>query len=165
MREEMRRITIEHSGTEIARAAQNLIDFIDDVAPELRQAEQVERAKTLYEYNLDETHYFVWGLDSKESINQLWFDIQRFYTDHFINEKLTIERNNFDAQNILMIVKGFDDFQRAQEFYRKFLSEPEYTKNIKYEHSVFLISESNFIIMETDGKINDYIEFFKNEYE
>ena len=165
MRDEMRRITNEYPRTEIATLAQNLIDLIDDVAPELKQAEQIERVKALYTYNEEEIHHFAWRVDSRESMNQLWYDLQLFSTEFFINDRLFIERLDMDARNVLLMMKGFADFQRVREFYLKFISEPEYQKNARYENFVFMISESNFTIMDTESNIDEYIEFFKNEYE
>ena len=166
MREEMRTITTNYPGTELALAAQNLIDFIDGETPELKQQEQVELAKSLYTYNIDEKHYFVWYVDRKENINQLWFDVQNFHSEHFINDRLFFERIDINPQQgIMLVTRGFSDFQHAHRFYEKFLSEPEAKKNILYQYSNFLISESNYAILEEDGNIEIYIEFFKKEYE
>ena len=165
MRNEMKNITIEYPRTEIAIAAQNLIDIIDDETPEMRQAEQVERAKALYvAKNVNDTHYFVWMLDSRESINQLLFDLQNFSIEHFINDRLSHDRTNFNAKNVLMVVKGFSEFQRAMMYYTAFAKDSDSKKNIKYEYSIFVISDQNYKIMEENGNIEDYIEFFKTEY-
>ena len=165
MRNEMRQITADYPRTEIATAAQNLIDIIDDETPEMRQAEQVERAKTLYvAKNETDTHFFVWMLNSRESINQLWFDLQNFSIEHFINDRLTIERSNFNATNDLLIVKGFTNFQNITLYLTTFAGDRDVKKNINYEYSFFLISEENLSILQKDGNIADYIEFFKTEY-
>jgi hypothetical protein len=37
-------------------------------------------------------------------------------------------------------------------------------KNVKYQHTPVIISESNYSVLEADKKVNDYIEFFKKEY-
>jgi len=164
MRNEMKKITADYHGTEISKAAQNLIDFLDLQTPEMKQAEQVERAKTLYKLDKNDVHWFVWFVDRKESINQLWFDLQNFSYEHFINDRLDFERKDINAQKVLLIVKSFSDFQRTNEFYIIFVKDSESKKNIKYEYSVFLISKTNYATMEEDGNINDYIEFFKKEY-
>ena len=165
MREQMVRIVATYGGTEIATAARNLINFIDGVQPELRQAEQVERARTLYTFDAEEPHMFVWMVDSREAMNQLWFDIRNFQIEHFINDRVSFERMDINQRNSFIIVKDFANYQRAMDFYRKFVDEPDYRRNILYEQEFFLISESNFAIMEDDGNIDDYIEFFKTEYQ
>jgi hypothetical protein len=62
------------------------------------------------------------------------------------------------------MVKGFADLLRAQGYYRSFVIDIEVMKNVMYEYSTFLISESNYAILEQDRNIEDYFEFFKKEY-
>jgi outer membrane protein assembly factor BamD (BamD/ComL family) len=164
MRAEMKTITTSYPGSDIATEAQNLIDFIDGKDPSMKQADRVERAKSIYTYSETGAYYFGWMVDSKENINQLNFDVLNFNLDHFINVKLEVLHNNIDDRHVLLMVTGFADMQRAQGYYRAFMMEPELTKNARYEHSTFLISESNYAILEEDRKIEDYIEFFKKEY-
>jgi len=164
MRDEMRKITDEFSGTEIATVAQNLIDIIDGEQPELRQIEQVERARTLYTYNEAETHYFVWLVNSRENLNQLEFDLLNYSLDYFIDYQFTYDRVSTDAQRVMLMTKGFPNFDRTQAYYQTFMYEPESKKNVLYEYTAFLISENNLAIMQENRNIDDYIEFFKNEY-
>jgi hypothetical protein len=141
-----------------------LINYIDGEDPGLKLADQVERAKALYTYNETEAHYFGWMVDSKDNINQLSFDVQSFNIERFINIPLEFERNNIDGKHVLLMVKGFADLQRVQGYYRTFVMEPGLMKNAMYKHTTFLISESNYTILNQDKNIEDYIEFFKKEY-
>ncbi|MDR1153615.1 MAG: tetratricopeptide repeat protein [Bacteroidales bacterium] len=164
MRTEMKTIATDYPESDIAAEAQNLIDFIDGKDPAMKQADRVERAKSMYAYSETGAYYFGWMVDSKENINQLSFDVLNFNLDHFIDVKLEVVRNNIDDKHVLLMVTGFTDLQRAQGYYRTFVMEPGLMKNVKYEYSNFLISESNYAILEQDRKIEDYIEFFKKEY-
>jgi len=165
MRNEMRTITTEYPRTDIAAEAQNLIDFIDNKDPEMKQAEQAERAKALYTSDKTGAYYFVWMVDVKENINQLSFDIQLFNTDdRYINDQLAVERNNIDQRHVLLMVKRFENYPRAQVYYRAFVMNTEVTKNAMYQHTPFLISEGNYVILSEDKKVEDYVEFFKKEY-
>ena len=164
MRTEMRKITVEYPRTDIANEAQNVIDYIDNKDPEMKQAEQVERAKALYAYNPTETYYFVWMVDVKENINLLSFDVQTFNIDYDINNPPEFERNKIDEKHVLLLVKGFENLLRAQAYYRVFVMSTEVMKNVMYSYSTFLISKSNYAILIEDKKVEDYIEFFKKEY-
>ena len=164
MRSEMKQITTDYPGTDIAAEAQNLINYIDGEDPTMKQADQVERARELYAYSETDAYLFGWMVDVKENINQLNFDILNFNLDRFLNVKLDLVRNNIDNNHVLLMVKGFADLQRAQGYYRAFLMESDVMKNVQYEYTTFLISESNYAILEQDKKIEDYIEFFKKEY-
>ena len=164
MRSGMKEFIAEYPGTDIAAEAQNLINYIDGEDPGLKLADQVERAKALYTYNETEAHYFGWMVDSKDNINQLSFDVQSFNIERFINIPLEFERNNIDGKHVLLMVKGFADLQRVQGYYRTFVMEPGLMKNAMYKHTTFLISESNYTILNQDKNIEDYIEFFKKEY-
>jgi outer membrane protein assembly factor BamD (BamD/ComL family) len=164
MRAEMKKITTDYPGTDIAAEAQNLINFIDGEDPVMKQAEQVERAKALYTYNENEAYYFIWVVDSKENINQLSFDVQVFNVERFANIKLEFKDNNIDGVHVLLIVKGLADLQRAQAYYRTFVMDLDVMKNARYKYSFFLISVSNYAILAEDKKVEDYLEFFKKEY-
>ena len=164
MRAEMKKITTEYPGTDVAAEAQNLINYIDGEDPVMKQVEQVERAKALYTYNETEAYYFVWMVDSKENINQLSFDMKVFNLERFANVPLEDERNNIDGVHVLLMVKGLADLQRAQAYYRTFVMDLDVMKNARYKYSFFLISVSNFTILTEDKKVEDYIEFFKKEY-
>jgi outer membrane protein assembly factor BamD (BamD/ComL family) len=164
MRSEMKKITTDYGGSDIAAEAQNLIDFIDGKEPAMKQAVRVERAKSLYAYSEAGACYFGWMVDARENINQLSFDLLNFNLDHFLNVKLDLTRNNIDDERVLLMIKGFADLQRAQGYYRAFAMEPGLMKNVKYEQTIFLISENNYSILEQDKKIEDYLEFFKKEY-
>ncbi len=164
MRQELKAITTNYPGNEVAAEAQMLIDYIDGKDPTMKQADQVERAKALYTYSETGAYYFGWVVNAKEDINQLSFDMLNFNLDHYINSKLELVRNNIDNEHVILIVKGFSDLVQAQGYYRSFLMNPSSLKNIKYMHSPFIISESNYAILEQDKKVEDYIEFFKKEY-
>ncbi len=164
MRNEMKKVVAAYPGNEVATAAQNLIDYIDGKTPELKQADQIERAKSLYTFNPSEAHYFGWVLQAKEDVNQMSFDLLNFNLDHYPNTKLEFVRNNIDNNHVILIVKSFPGLTQAQGYYRSFLLDSNTMKNIKYDHTPFLISESNYIILEKDKRIDDYIEFFKKEY-
>ena len=164
MRAEMRTITTVYTGTDIAAEAQKVIDLIDGEDPEMRQIEQVERAKALYAYSETVAHYFVWMVDARENVNQLSFDIQVFNLEHFPNIPLEFERSRIGDQHVLLIVKSFADLLRAQGYYRSFVMDIEVMKNAMYEYSTFLITAGNFAILEQDKNMEDYIEFFKKEY-
>jgi len=164
MRNEMKKITAEYPGTDIAAEAQKLINFIDGEQPELRVEEQVERAKALYAYSETGIFYFGWMVDAKENIHQLSFDVQSFNIERFTDVPLVFESNRISDRHVLLMVKGFADYLRAQAYYRTFVMDLEAMKNAKYENTIFLISEKNYAILEEDKKIEDYIEFFKKEY-
>ena len=164
MRAEMRKITEEYPGTDIAAEAQNVINFIDGEDPVMRQEEQVERAKALYTYTETGAFYFGWMVDSKENIGLLSFDVQSFIIDKFIDLGLEFETNRIDDRHVLLMVKGLSDYRRAQAYYRTFVMDLEVMKNARYDNVTFLISEDNYAILEEDKKIEDYIEFFKKEY-
>jgi len=164
MRNEMRSVVERFPGTEVAAAAQNTINFIDGEEPELMQAEQVERARAMYDYTVAGPFYFVWMVDARENINQLSFDVQAFNIERFINEPLTFERNRISDRHVLLTVKGLADYHRAQAYYRTFVMDLDAMKNARLEYFVFLISEGNYAILEEEKNIEDYIEFFKKEY-
>jgi len=164
MRAELKKVTTDYPGTDIAAEAQKVIDFIDGVDPEMKLADQVERAKALYTHTETGAFYFGWMVDSKENIGLLSYDVQRFNIDRFTNVEFKFETNRIDDRHVLLMVKGLSDYPRARAYYSTFVMDLEAMKNAKYANATFLISESNYAILDEDKKIEDYIEFFKKEY-
>jgi outer membrane protein assembly factor BamD (BamD/ComL family) len=162
MRTEMQKITEAYPGNEMAQLAQDIIDFIDGKDPSLKKAAQAERVKTLYTSGETGVHYFAWIVTSKEDLNQLSFDLLNFNLDHYLNSNLELSRVVIDDSHTLLLVKSFPNVAAAKEYYRTFMKNTDVIKNVKKEHSSVFISEGNFLILEQDKKIDDYIEFFKN---
>ncbi|GHT23418.1 gliding motility protein [Bacteroidia bacterium] len=163
MRTEMQKIAEAYPGNEMAQLAQDIIDVIDGKDPSLKKAAQAERVKTLYKAGETGIHYFVWVVTSKEDLNQLSFDLLNFNLDHYLNSNLELSRSVIDDSHTLLIVKSFPDVAQAKAYYQTFIKNAGVTKNVKKEHTPVIISEGNFAILEKDKKIEDYIEFFKNE--
>jgi tetratricopeptide (TPR) repeat protein len=164
MRAEMQKIVGEYPKNEVATAAQELIDYIDGLDPSLKKAAQAERVKTLY-HSAKGVHYFAWILLAKEDINQLSFDLLNFNLDHYLNTKLDMSRKPLNEKQIILLVSSFSDSDQAWEYYQTFVKDTNAQKNAKNEHTPVIISEENFKILETDKNTEDYIEFFKKEYQ
>ncbi len=165
MRNEMKKIVAGYPGDEVAVAAQELINYMDGEDPTMKQADQVERAKSIYTHQTTGVFYFGWLIQAKEDINQLSFDVLNFNLDRYANTKLELVRNNIDTDHVILIVQSFPDLAKAQEYYRMFvMNSASVAKNTKYEYTPFIISADNYIVLEGDKKIGDYIEFFKKEY-
>ncbi|MDR2040032.1 MAG: hypothetical protein LBQ60_19080, partial [Bacteroidales bacterium] len=84
--------------------------------------------------------------------------------DHYLNSNLELVRNTIDDTHVILLVKSFPTFAQAQGYYRSFVMNQNTMKNVKYQHTPVIISESNYSVLEADKKVNDYIEFFKKEY-
>ncbi len=164
MRSEMKKIVTDYPANEVSSEAQTLIDYIDGKDPTMKLADRAERAKSLYTYSETGAYYFCWVVQNKENLNQLSFDLLNFNLDRYPDLKLELVRNQIDNTHILLTVKGLSTFEQAQGYYRSFLMSPETIKNIKNDHTSFIISESNYAILDQDKKVEDYIEFFKKEY-
>ncbi len=165
MRGEMKKFIAEYPQSELVKSAQQLIDFVDGVDPTMKQAEQVERAKSLYTYTTEGTYYFGWLLDSKEDVNQATFDLLNFNLDRYANARLEAPiRNNIDNTHIILVVKSFATLADAQNYYQTFVKTTDTHKNVRYAHTPFIISEANYQVLTTDKKVDDYIEFFNAEY-
>jgi tetratricopeptide (TPR) repeat protein len=164
MRDEMKKIVAAYPGDEVAVAAQGLIDYIDGKDPAMKQADQVERAKSIYTHDTSGTFYFGWAVQAKEDINQLSFDLLNFNLDNYPNTKLEFVRNNINDGYVILVIKSFPDLANVQKYYRSFLMDANTMKNAKQENTPFIISESNYAILDADKKVEDYIEFFKTAY-
>ncbi|MCB0395245.1 MAG: tetratricopeptide repeat protein [Flavobacteriales bacterium] len=119
-----------------------------------------------YEVNMDEVHYFVMVVPSgKESIDKLKTELSDFNAKFHGLEKFTISAMILDPARQLIMVKGFENGNKAKGYYlnvnRQF--EP-LTEGSLQGAPAFVISAANFIRFYQQKDVEGYQAFFKQKF-
>ncbi len=109
--------------------------------------------------NLEEAHSFALIVSSKDAdINYLWTALYRY------DESYRVSKKNFAGKRIL-IVKGLENKERAYEYLFEITKQEHIYDRLKEaDYRNFIITDSNLdILMQTEA-VDNYIQFFKENY-
>jgi len=84
MKTELDSLVAQHPGTEESLQAQELIDYMYETFPVIKEAAQAAEAEVLYT-SVDslQEHFFLLALRTAEDVNQVSFDLLNYNLDHF----------------------------------------------------------------------------------
>ncbi len=188
LKPELVEITAEYPTDPVANAAEDLLASIRqnelkqlkdiDVASKTdleseqdAQADKVtqktlEEIAKIYSYNPENKHLLGIVVGKEADINQLKFNIINFNLDFFIQESYEIEDNALNEFLNIVLVKDFENAQKAKEYYDQFKAE---TENIFADVKItdfqfFIISQENLNKLIEEKSVRDYLLFFRNNY-
>ena len=165
LREELNFIVKTYPATEESKKAGELLAYLDQKTPELKQEEEIVIAKELYVADTASAHVFVLVInDPSFNINQATFDVINYNIDNYTNKNYRAEGTLTDNRYILITVSGFANFSQAMSYYNSFRTDrvirnPSGTGMIK-----FLISNNNLQVLNKDMDPGRYFLFFKENY-
>jgi hypothetical protein len=165
LKEELLRISTGFPGTEEAGRASEMIAYLNQRVPGLKEEEEIQIAKQLYD-TLDTPPYrFIIILkDTGLDMNRLAFDVINYNIDNYTNENYNTRGELVDNKYIRIIVGTFQDIATAMEYYNNF-NPPEILRNVgDSEILSFIISSSNFEGFNTDKDADKYYLFFRENY-
>jgi tetratricopeptide (TPR) repeat protein len=153
-------------GTEVAESAKNIISYIENKRPEVKEEKELKIALKLYEKSDDVTHFFAFVLPKELNINQLIFNIINFNLDYFDDLNLRVENIALNGSQNLILVKSFKDRKQVMPYYEKITRENVIFKDIDPGHVTgFVISSPNMNILQTDKSADRYLKFFGENYQ
>ena len=85
----------------------NLINYMDQEHPEIKEAEEVKISQQLYQYAPMSHHLFVFALDKQINTNQFIFNIINYNLDHNDSLNLIVEVINLNPRQNLVLGKNF----------------------------------------------------------
>jgi hypothetical protein len=164
-RENLSTIVTRYPNTEIAEDAQNLIDYIDNEHPELKEAEEIKISQQLYQPSSDNQQLFSFVLNNKINTNQLVFNIINFNLDHFDNLNLIVEIINLNTTQNLVLVKPFSNQQQVMQYLNTISSSDALLKDMPEVTLISMaISEQNLKTLQEDKSVDRYLKFFNETY-
>ncbi|MFO7843398.1 MAG: tetratricopeptide repeat protein [Bacteroidales bacterium] len=137
----------------------------DDAAEQITQ-EKLKEIAEIYDYNPESKHLLGIAINKSADINQLRFNLINFNLDFFIQENYEIDNKSLNEFVEIILVKRFDNAQKAKEYHNQFnIEEETIFRNIKSdEFQHFIISEKNLEKLFEEKSVGDYLIYFRNNY-
>ena len=152
-------------GSEVAENAKNIIIYIENRQPEIKEEKEKEIALQLYQPAANTVHYFVFVVPRRININQFIFNIINFNLDNFDEMNLRVENVELNGSHSLIVIKPFKDKNLSMDYYRKIMTEKEIYKDIDIENlDSFVITAGNLDILQKDKSTDRYLKFFSENY-
>ncbi len=146
---------------EVGKEAALILDF-------LRNRKSMEDAKSglsTYIFEKNAEHYFVMILpQGAGAVNEVKSDFSDFNTQLFGNDGLKVSNNFLDLENQLVIVKSFENKQKAMDYFTAFKFDVSKVKKYNSKMEFFIISNKNYASFFIEKKVADYKKFFEDNY-
>jgi len=165
LKEELLKITTGFPGSEEATRASEMIAFLNERVPGLKEEEVIQIAKQLYD-TLDTAPYrFILILkDPNLDMNRLAFDVINYNIDNYTNENYNTRGELVNNEYISITVGTFQDITTAMYYYNKFNPSEILRNTGESEILSFIISSSNYEELNADKDADKYYLFFRENY-
>lgn len=158
-------ISNRYPDTDIAADAQNIVDYMDQEHPEMKEAQEVKISRELYIPQNQAKHRFVFALSKKISTNQLVFNIINFNLDRYDSLNLIVDVIGINADQNLISVKTFLNSRQAQQYLSEIVASDEIHKDLpEITLTPFIISEENLNTLLDDKSVTRYLKFYTENY-
>ena len=167
MKMELDSIVAWYPGTDIAAEAQDIIDYMYEAFPVIKEADQVKEAVQLYTYNPDSDHMFLLAVRKRENLNLINFNLLNFNLDHFNTYDLNISLKQKHTDYNTLTVSGFTGYEGVER-YAKHVREniDEVMGEIpSASYEFVLISDDNYQKLLGVNEFVPYLLFYKQNYE
>ncbi len=167
MKTELDSLIAQHPGTEESIQAQEIIDFMFEAFPVIKQAEEAKVAEEIYSvYDPDQEHYFLLALETGENVNQVSFDLLNYNLDHFNEYDLKIERLELNENYYMLVVQTFTNAEGATRYLQVIRENSALIlAGIAADrYRMMVVSLDNFNILAQQKVHNPYYLFFLNHY-
>ncbi len=189
--EKLTHVVNNYEGTEVFKPANNMLAFFSDPDSSQHRAGDLpdkeegtlskkeesgehtgkEKTKTpgefksIYEYDPDAIHFFVFIVDSdKIDIQQLRSKVNDFNRNAYPDENLTLSNIYLAEKKQILTVTNFENSEKAMD-YRNNISDNENIAGLDEKHlESFVISVKNYPVFYQEKNVDDYKAFFNHYY-
>jgi tetratricopeptide (TPR) repeat protein len=146
---------------EIGKQAADLLEYFK----EQESKENAAAGKKLYVYDPNAEHFFIYLFpNNKGSINNAKNSITDFNMHYFSLKEFTVTNNFLDTDNQLIIVKNFENKQKAMEYYIAFKNDNLKLGGLNKDAEYYVITAANYASFYLEKKPEDYKKFFEENY-
>ena len=167
MKVELDSLIAQHPGTEESALAFELVEYMYEEFPEIKEAEEARVAEEVYlSADSAQVHYFLLALEGTQDVNQVSFNLLNYNLDYFNQYDLQIEKQELvDGYNML-VVRTFNDAEGANRYL-------EVIRNNSWEiladipatqFRMMIISEDNYQTLSQQRMQNPYYLFYRKYY-
>jgi hypothetical protein len=164
-RESLKAITTQYPGTDVAEDANNLIRYMDQEHPEIKDAVDLVASRESFRAAPDAEHVFGYITDKKSNVNQLVFNIINFNLDNFDKLNLRVDITEWSATENLVVVKPFRSGKAAADYLAAITAFEDIRKDIpEIQVTPLVISTENLNRVKTEKSSGLYLKFYKENY-
>lgn len=122
--------------------------------------------KEVFEFDENELHYYAIYVKSEDvDIKRLSFEIRNFNIFNFSTKTFNVTNMTLDGIYELITVKPFKNKTQSINYSKLIAnSEDVFNKLVGVEHKIFVISETNFGKLRKSKDINQYLDFYNQNY-
>lgn len=131
-----------------------------------RETDAPEAEETIYEHAPDETHYYMVSANTKNvDTKQLRFEISNFNIFTFNITTFRVLYYMIDEDEELVFVRSFKSEQQAANYMNLIENNQNVFGDLNPEdYEQFIISESNYDKLKKAKDVDEYLEFYRNNY-
>jgi tetratricopeptide (TPR) repeat protein len=164
-KEELTKIINLYPGTAESIRASEMVAYLNQEVPELKQEEEQEIARGIYNADTSGLQYFALVIKNNSlDMNRLTFDVINFNIDNYTNENYSTLGELVEDSYILVVVRSFPDSKTALSYYNQFNPQDILNNTGEAETLKFIISPANFETFTQDKNPDRYFLFFRENY-
>lgn len=164
-KEELKKVISAWPGTAESRKAADMVAYLNQKLPELKQEEDKQIASELYTADTTSLYSFMLIiLDPSFNVNQGSFDVISYNIDNFTNLNYRTEGMLVNNQYVMITVSGFTDNNKAWEYYDTFPADKQIRNLSGKKKMKFLITSENLKKLNEDKNPERYFIFFSEKY-
>lgn len=167
MKVELDSLMARHPGTDESFMANDLVSYMYEEFPEIREAEEAKEAEQVYLFpDSSMVHYFLLAVDGSRDVNRVSFDLLNYNLDHFNQYDLDIGQIELDDGYQLLVVRTFNSLDGAERYMEVIRenSDQIVTDIPSTQYRMMVISEQNHTILTQQKVHNPYYLFYRKYY-
>jgi len=165
MKTELEMLVADYPEHEVSDYAKEMIEYIYNIAPEIKIADTQARAEEIYTFEPTKIHYFVIYAEKGSNLNQINFNIINFNLDNFNELNLAIQKEALE-ENTMFIIQEFPDFNNGSRYKEAFLKGQDVFRDVDVgKIKLFLITTENLDVLLEDKDVEKYVLFYEKFYE
>lgn len=145
--------------------AEEILNYIDKESKKAKTKKK-NKKDSKYKVNKDSNHYFIVAFTQyTENISGALNNFSDYNTANNSLDKLKVTQMLLNPQNQILLVKTFPDGDKAMSYFNKVNEEQEILlENVKVSYQTFVISKKNFTQYFQSQNLQEYYDFFEEEY-
>ncbi len=153
-------------GSDEAAQAKDIIASINKVHPEVKEAVEAAKARQLFAYSNKVMYYVAIVVNSKQGdANQLVFNLINYNLDNYPKKEYNVNSELLDNGYSIVTVKTFQKEADAMDYYRALLGNQDIMEDVNTDDfRKFIISTVNYDILIKNDALDEYLQFFKDNY-
>ena len=166
MKTELDSLIAQHPGTQVADEAREIVAYMYETFPVIKEADQEKEAEKIYSFVPDAPHFFMIALEKSENLNIVNFNLLNYNLDNFNAYDLEVEMVELEANYNVLIVREFKDAEGALRYGGRVENDAgDLMGEIPTgSYEMVVITPGNYETMMEEGEVTPYLLFYRKHY-